>query len=64
MMRPAVKHWLLLIFLVVSLAAMLAFALWQIRKARERPRPAREQLSSAAAAVSGHSSLARLPAGA
>ena len=49
MIRPAVKHWLLLIFLVVSLAAMIAFALWQIGKARERPRPAREQHSSAGA---------------
>ena len=49
MMRPAVKHWLLLIFLVVSLAVMIALALWQIGKAREHPRPAGEQHSSAAA---------------
>ena len=49
-MRPAAKHWLLLIFLAVTLAAMIAFALWQIGKARERPRPAGEQHSSAAAA--------------
>ena len=39
-MRPAAKHWLLLIFLAVTLAAMVAFALWQINKAREHPRPA------------------------
>jgi hypothetical protein len=33
-MRPAVKHWLFLILLAVSLAAMIAFALWQMGKAR------------------------------
>jgi len=49
MMRPAVKHWLLLIFLAVTLAAMIAFALWQMSKARERPSPAKEQHSSAGA---------------
>jgi len=35
-MRPAAKHWLLLLFLAVTLAAMVAFALWQMGKARER----------------------------
>ena len=43
MMRPAVKHWLLLIFLVVSLAVMIALALWQIGKARERGQAGHEQ---------------------
>jgi hypothetical protein len=33
-MRPATKHWLLLAFLVLSLAALTAFVFWQIGKAR------------------------------
>jgi cbb3-type cytochrome oxidase subunit 3 len=33
-MRPAVKHWLFLVFLVLSLAAMIAFVFWQMGKAR------------------------------
>jgi CHASE3 domain sensor protein len=33
-MRPATKHWLLLVFLAVSLAIMVAITLWQIGKAR------------------------------
>jgi hypothetical protein len=43
MMRPAVKHWLLLIFLAVTLAAMIAFALWQMSKARQRGQAGHEQ---------------------
>jgi hypothetical protein len=33
-MRPATKHWLLLAFLVLSLAALAAFVCWQMGKAR------------------------------
>ena len=33
-MRPGQKHWLFFIFLAVSLAALIAFAAWQISKAR------------------------------
>jgi hypothetical protein len=40
-MRPATKHWLLLAFLALSLAAMVAFALWQIGKARREGAPPR-----------------------
>jgi len=33
-MRPAAKHWLFFAFLAVSLAVLIAFAAWQISKAR------------------------------
>ncbi len=33
-MKPATKHWLFLILLAVTLAALIAFALWQMEKAR------------------------------
>jgi len=32
--RPVAKHWLFFAFLAVSLAALIAFAAWQISKAR------------------------------
>jgi len=40
-MRPATKQWLFLIFLVISLAILIAIALWQMAKARRAapPRP-------------------------
>ena len=33
-MRPVAKHWLFFALLAVSLAALIAFAAWQISKAR------------------------------
>jgi hypothetical protein len=42
-MRPATKHWLLLVLLAVTLAAMAAVVFWQISRARSgtvRTRPA------------------------
>ena len=46
-MRDATKHWLFLILLAVTLAVLIALALWQMAKARreaparpERPLPA------------------------
>jgi cytochrome oxidase assembly protein ShyY1 len=33
-MKPATKHWLFLVLLAVTLAALIAFALWQMEKAR------------------------------
>jgi len=33
-MRPATKHWLFFIFLIVSLAILVALAAWQMAKAR------------------------------
>ncbi|MCX5670680.1 MAG: hypothetical protein NTU94_05090 [Planctomycetota bacterium] len=53
-MRPATKHWLLLAFLVLSLAAMVAFALWQIGKAR-REGPAPKSAAMAGSLVRGGS---------
>jgi len=38
-MRPATKHWLLLVFLIASLAIMVAVVLWQIAKARHEGGP-------------------------
>jgi flagellar basal body-associated protein FliL len=56
-MRPVQKHWLLLVFLVVSLAAMVAFAAWHISKARdeagqyEQPEPLRGLIPAAEPAL-------------
>jgi len=34
-MRPTAKHWLFFLFLAVSLAALIAFAAWQMSRARQ-----------------------------
>jgi len=34
-MRPAARHWLFFALLGMSLAALIAFAAWQISKARQ-----------------------------
>ena len=38
-MRPAAKMWLLLVFLIVSFAIMVAVVVWQTSKARQTPVP-------------------------
>jgi hypothetical protein len=53
-MRPATKHWLLLAFLVLSLAALAAFIFWQIGKAR-REGPALKPTAMARRLVRGGS---------
>jgi hypothetical protein len=54
-MRPATKHWLLLAFLVLSLAALAAFVFWQIGKARRAGPTAKPTASHPALASHGHS---------
>jgi hypothetical protein len=54
-MRPATKHWLLLAFLVLSLAALAAFIFWQIGKARRAGPTARPGASYPALASHGRS---------
>jgi hypothetical protein len=54
-MRPATKHWLLLIFLVLSLTALAAFIFWQIGKARREGPTAKPSASHPALASHGRS---------
>ena len=54
-MRPATKHWLLLAFLVLSLAALVAVIFWQINKARRSGPSAKPTASHPALASHGRS---------
>jgi len=54
-MRPATKHWLFLILLVVSFVILVALVLWQIDKARhEEQRPRTESGHAAHRAALAH----------